>query len=76
MALFKSNKKLFGNNIQPACEYCLHGSISSDNEMILCKKKGVVSPYYSCNKFIYMPTKRIPKRRPNLPQYSAEDFKL
>lgn len=76
MGLFRNNKKLFGNNISPACEYCEHGTLSSDNAMILCSKKGVVSPYYSCNKFVYMPTKRIPKRRPSLPQYSSEDFSL
>ncbi len=76
MGIFKNNKKLFGNNIPPACEYCSFGNRSSDNAMILCSKKGVVSPYYSCNKFNYMPTKRIPKRRPNLPNYSADDFSL
>ena len=76
MGLFKNKNKLFGNRINPACEYCQYGSRSRDNAMILCSKKGVVSPFYSCNKYVYMPTKRIPKRRPNLPDYSAEDFKL
>lgn len=76
MGLFRQRKKLFGNKISPACEYCQHGTKSSDNAMILCSKKGVVSPFYSCNKFVYMPTKRIPKRRPNLPRYTADDFKL
>ena len=76
MGLFSNRKKLFGNNISPACEYCEHGTRSSDNAMILCSKKGVVSPYYSCNKFVYMPTKRIPKRRPDLPSFSPEDFTL
>ncbi len=76
MGLFNKSKKLFGNNIEPACEYCRHGSLSSDNAMILCSKKGVVSPYYSCNKYTYMPTKRIPKRHPELPSYSPEDFSL
>lgn len=76
MALFKKKTKLFGNNISPACEYCLHGDISSDNAMILCSKKGVVSPFYSCNKFTYQPTKRIPKRQPKMPEFTKEDFKL
>ena len=76
MAFFKQSKKLFGNNIEPACEYCEYGSPSSDEAMILCSKKGVVSPFYSCPKFTYMPTKRIPKRRPKLPDFSPEDFKL
>lgn len=76
MAIFKKSKKLFGTNISPACEYCRHGKPSSDKAMILCRKKGVVSPYYSCPKFEYMPTKRIPKRMPRLPKYSPEDFSL
>lgn len=76
MGLFKSKNKLFGNMISPACEYCQFGTRSRDNAMILCSKKGVVSPFYSCNKYVYMPTKRIPKRRPNLPDFTAEDFKL
>lgn len=76
MGLFKNKNKLFGSRISPACEYCQHGTRSRDNAMILCSKKGVVSPFYSCNKYTYMPTKRIPKRRPNLPDYSAEDFKI
>lgn len=76
MGLFKSKNKLFGNGISPACEYCQFGTRSRDNAMILCSKKGVVSPFYSCNKYVYMPTKRIPKRRPNLPDFTAEDFKL
>ena len=69
-------KKLFGNNISPACEYCEFGSPSPDAKMVLCSKKGVVSPYYSCNKFIYMPTKRTPKRRPDMPRFTKEDFEL
>lgn len=76
MGIFKMRKKLFGNNISPACEYCEFGIPSSDAKMVLCSKKGVVSPFYSCNKFIYMPTKRIPRRRPNLPSYSKEDFEI
>ena len=47
MGLFRQRKKLFGNKISPACEYCQHGTKSSDNAMILCSKKGVVSPFYS-----------------------------
>ena len=76
MGIFKTNKPLFGNNIDPACTYFQYGSPSSDEHMILCSKKGVVSPYYSCSKFLYCPTKRIPKRMPKLPDFSLEEFKL
>lgn len=53
MSLFKKEKYIFDKNISPACEYCEYGSKSRDNAMILCKKKGIVSPFYSCNKFVY-----------------------
>lgn len=68
--------KLFGNNIEPACEYCMYGT-KSRNGMILCLKVGIVNPFYNCKKFDYDPLKRIP-RRPNhrLPKYSPEDFKI
>ncbi len=76
MSIFKTSKSLFGNNIEPACTYCQFGASSSDEQMLLCSKKGVVSPYYYCNKFVYCPTKRIPKRQPKLPTFSKEDFSL
>lgn len=76
MGIFKSNKPLFGGNIDPACIYCQYGNPASDDQMILCSKKGVVSPYYSCSRFAYCPTKRIPKRTPKMPVFSPEDFKL
>ena len=76
MGIFKNSKSLFGNNIDPACTYCQYGSPSSDEQMVLCSKKGVVSPYYSCSKFVYCPTKRIPKHTPKFPDFSPEEFKL
>ena len=49
---------------------------SASGETILCPKRGVVVPYYSCRKFFYSPLKRVPKRLPALPSYSEEEFKL
>jgi hypothetical protein len=69
-------KKMFGGNIQPACEYCEHGTPSVDSNMVLCKKRGVVSPLYSCRKFKYTPLKRKPLSKPQLPVFSPEDFEL
>ena len=37
-------KTYYGAHIAPACAYCLHGSTAADPKMILCKRKGVVSP--------------------------------
>ena len=53
-------KTYYGAHIAPACAYCLHGSTAADPKMILCKRKGVVSPYYCCRKFSYDPLMRIP----------------
>ena len=54
-------KTYYGAHIAPACAYCLHGSTAADPKMILCKRKGVVSPYYCCRKFSYDPLMRIPR---------------
>ena len=42
--MFRS--KLFGSRIEPACEYCKLGEPSSDGQMILCRSKGIVAPYF------------------------------
>ena len=59
-------KTYYGAHIAPACAYCLHGSTAADPKMILCKRKGVVSPYYCCRKFSYDPLMRIPRRQVQL----------
>ena len=68
-------KKLFGNNIEPACEYCVKGKMSDDG-MVYCPQMGVVHPYFSCKWFSYSPLKRVPRRAPSLPSFKAEDFSL
>lgn len=65
-----------GQNVDPACEYCEYGRRAADPRMILCEKKGVVSPYYRCKKFVYDPIQRIPRRQPKLSGFTAEDFSL
>lgn len=44
--------------------------------MILCEKKGVVSPFYKCKAFCYSPLKRVPKKPNSLPTYDKSDFEL
>ena len=71
-------KPMFGANIQPACTYCEFGQKAADPRMILCAKKGVVSPAGSCRAFKYDPLKRVPPL-PKAPDFSGlkdEDFKL
>ena len=72
--IFKS--EFFSKNIEPACEYCLHGERSKDGRTVLCMKKGVVAPYYSCSKYKYEITKRVPKQQVKLHSYDDEDFSL
>ncbi len=68
--------KLFLAKVDPACLYCEHGRPASDGVMILCEKRGIVSPFYTCRRFLYCPLKRVPKRQPKLPEFSAEEFAL
>ncbi len=68
-------RKIIGN-IEPKCIYCTHGKISSDGKSVLCHKKGVVDKDFSCKKFSYDPIKRIPERKPELQQFTAEDFEF
>lgn len=68
--------KFFGANIEPACEYCEHGKRTKDYQMVLCKYKGAVAPYFSCRKFLYSPLLRIPKPQKALKKYNKEDFQL
>ena len=69
-------KKLFEDNLTPACEYCEYGSVADDVKMILCKRSGVVSPYFRCKKFRYSPIRRTPKRMPKLPSFEPSDFSI
>ena len=34
------DKKFFDEKIEPRCEYCSKGYLSSDGKNVLCKKKG------------------------------------
>ena len=54
---------------------CTHGSPAADQKMVLCKNRGVVSPYFACRKFRYDPLLRVPHRQ-ELPHYDPKDFSL
>ena len=69
-------RKLYGNNIQPACEYCARARRAADGRVMLCTRKGVVPLYHRCRKFLYDPLKRVPYRQPALEKYKPEDFVL
>lgn len=72
----KMRRKLYGNNIDPSCEFCVHGRRSSDGKAILCPKKGVMPLYHHCRKFVYDPLKRVPKRPPDISNYQESDFEI
>ena len=59
--IIMAKKKLFGNNIKPACKYCLLCT-PGDNDKFSCSKFGDVKAYDSCKKFSYNPLMRIPKK--------------
>ena len=68
---------LFQNTIEPRCTYCKRGRPLEDGQVI-CPKRGVVAPGYSCKGFDYDPLTRVPPRPapPLLSKVSAEDFEL
>ena len=68
-------KQYYGSKIAPACAYCLYGMPASDPKMVLCRLKGVVSPFSSCRRFCYAPLRRVPHRQV-LPELDPKDFTL
>ena len=54
--------RLFDRDVAPACEYCEFGRNSSEYDMVMCSKRGIVSPYFRCISFRYNPMRRVPKR--------------
>lgn len=72
-SMFK--KPLYGSKIAPACAYCASATPAADPKMILCKRRGVVAPHFSCRKFVYDPLLRVPYRQ-ELPDFDPKDFSL
>ena len=67
---------LLNAKIRPACVYCAVGRLSCDGKSVLCVKKGVMQPDSRCRAFRYDPLKRVPQVKPQLPDFSAEEFSL
>ena len=74
--MFPHKRALFGADIPPACAYCARGRAARAPGLILCPVQGVVAPRHSCRRFRYDPLRRVPRRQPPLPGFSAEDFSL
>lgn len=70
-------KALFGNNINPACEYCELGKKTKDGKMVLCEKTRCLSLLIIlAENSKYDPLLRIPKRMPRPQKMTDEDFKI
>ncbi|MBQ4039559.1 MAG: hypothetical protein IJC91_00365 [Oscillospiraceae bacterium] len=70
------SKLLNKKQIAPACEYCSFGTVSPDEQSVLCPKKGIMRRTSSCRKFVYDPLKRQPKLPVELPEFDASEFEL
>ena len=68
-------RKIIGN-VEPKCEYCVHGKLTPDKNNILCEKKGVLDKDDYCKKFIYDALKRVPVSALPVQKFSKEDFEL
>ncbi|MDR1805205.1 MAG: hypothetical protein LBQ80_00320 [Clostridium sp.] len=67
-------KKPLINPQAPSCAYCSHGRLAPDGVSVLCPQRGVTTGAESCKRFEYDPLKRVPRPRPQLPVFTAEDF--
>ena len=72
--VFSVRKKLFGNNIKPACRYCLKSSVGENGRGLVCPHFGDVKSSDSCKSFSYSPLKRIPKKELCLAKSDANDI--
>ncbi len=64
-SIFQGGAKYFDKKITPKCDYCQYGKRSNAGNKIICEKKGLVDPNYSCGNFVYSPLKRIPVKQLN-----------
>ncbi len=56
--------------------YCRFGRSVAGTEDVSCPRKGVVAQDYSCRRFEYDATKRVPMKKAALPEFKDEDFTL
>jgi len=71
-----AKNKLFGNKPEPRCKTCSFGKLSAEEDAVMCKHAGVVSPDHSCRRFQYDPLKRVPRRSKPLDSFDEQAFTL
>ncbi len=66
--------KLYGNRVDPACEYCMQGHCTPDGQTVLCLRRGAVAADYRCWHYEYDPLRRVPKPRvfPHIHRHTNE----
>jgi hypothetical protein len=67
----KKKEKLFGNKIEPKCEYC--ANLSDCGPERTCRF-GLTCP--DCGRFRYEPLKRTPAGAPALKKHDPGEFRL
>lgn len=70
------NSNYVSSEYPKECRYCEHGKMSMNGKIVLCMKRGPVSPDAICKKYIYDPLKRTPKPKIRLKEYSEENFEI
>lgn len=66
--------KLFSPDIPKSCTYCEFCKKTENSPV--CSRKNTPLPDKVCRHYIYDPLKRVPHLAPQLPVFSADDFKL
>lgn len=68
---------LFRKKVIRACMHCLHCTVTED-EKLICAKRGAVTADFRCLRFRYDPCKRIPPKMKALDtrKYDETDFSL
>lgn len=75
--MIKVKKNVIDSNEVPqVCAICSFGTQLPDGSGILCKKTGIRLPDSTCKKFDYDPLKRIPRREPEMQEFTEADFAL
>ena len=69
-------RKICGEHVPPACEYCAHGRLGASRENIYCLKCGIMELSDSCGKFLYDPMRRKPRLLPKQKKYTPADFTI
>ena len=70
------SKQIFNKKLSPACKYCECAKISTFDDEIICKHKGITRLDDRCRKYRYDPFKRVPKKIIIEKNYSDKEFKL